>query len=410
MGPPQEVIASSQAADRNLIFDLSAVAAGQAKSMTEAQLVEKANVAVDQLGELAAERPEDHIFASAKILERGGIRYLASSAAAADWIRRPEIKRPFLAEFFGGEGTLTKRNYQTIVEFVPVHFNAGNPEALRDLERVNNLEPESIAKCHWLKKPEARSQNQIRAHLEVTFTEIEAANLAIRDGVHMEGRHLLARKKLSEPEKCTRCQMYTATHRAKTCRKPIQCGHCPGSHWTSECESIEPQCCNCKREGRSGDDIAHRASDRTCPVYLQHVERKRRTHPENKYRYFLDSSDPKTWELADWQPLNDPNQWYASGGPGPHRPAPTPPGPWLPAHRRSQATNTRGRTRTPRPRTPRPRSTSRPARSASLTQRTAAAGLTTPLRQQTLPGSFSLGRSSSWSSPRVPSPTNNGWD
>jgi hypothetical protein len=240
------VIASAQAAERNLIFNLSAVAAGLAKSMTEAQLVDKANVAVDQLGELTTTCPVEKVFASAKVLERGGIRYLTTNTAAADWIRRPDIKRGFLAMFFEGEGTLTNRTYPTIVKFVPVHFNASSPETHWELEQANGLAAESIAKCHWLKKPEARTRNQARAHLEVTFTEIPDANLAIRNGLVMDGRYLLTRKKLSEPEKCTKCQTFTAAHRAKACRKTVQCARCLGTHWTSECDAEDVQCINCK--------------------------------------------------------------------------------------------------------------------------------------------------------------------
>jgi hypothetical protein len=408
MSPPQEVVASSQAAGRNLIFDLSAVAAEQAKSMTEAQLVERANVAVDQLGELAATCPVDKVFASAKVLKRGGIRYLMTNTLATEWIQRADVKREFLTSFFEGEGTLTQRLYPTIVEFVPVYFNAGNPDAHRELERANGLEAESISKCHWLKRPEARSQNQSCAHLEITFTAKSAANQAMRDRLVMDGRHLLVRKKLSEPEKCTKCQVYTAAHRAKTCRKQIQCARCLGSHWTSECDADEVQCINCKKDGRTGADITHRASDCTCPVYLQHVEKKRRTHPENKYRYFIDSSDPRTWELADWQPINDPNQWYANGTADGHQPAPNPPGAWRIPHRRSQEPEQRGRTPQPRPHS-KARST-RSARSTSSSQRT-----TTSLRQLTLPASFTGTRRSSWSAdvppfPRIPSPTAEGWD
>jgi hypothetical protein len=45
----------------------------------------------------------------------------------------------------------------------------------------------------------------------------------MRNRLVMDRRNLLVRKKLSKPEKCTKCQVYTAAHRAKTCQKQIQC-------------------------------------------------------------------------------------------------------------------------------------------------------------------------------------------
>jgi hypothetical protein len=228
---------------------------------------------------------------------------------------------------------LANRTYPTIVKLVPTYFNTDNPAALRELEQANKLPAECITQCRWLKQPKAWSQNQIRAHLEIVFTDIPSANKAIRNGIAADGCTLLMRKKLTEPEKCTKCQTFTAAHCGQACWKPIQCARCLSSHWTSKCDADEVQCINCKRAGHSGADLAHQASDRMCPVYLQHMEKKHRTHPENKYRYYLNSNDSWTWVLANWTPIDDPNQWYASSANATHRTVPNPPGPWLPPNR-----------------------------------------------------------------------------
>jgi hypothetical protein len=204
MSPPPEVVASLQAADCNLIFDLSAIAVAQAKTMTETQLVERANVAADQVeSKLLAQCPGKQIFASAKMLEQGGIQYLTTSAEAAEWVQRPDIKAAFLAAFFEGKGTLTKCTHLVITEFAPISFKPECNKDMRALELANGMAPNNIAKCHWLKKPDARGPNQTRAHLEITFANKTVANNAIQSGLMMDGQVLHTQKKLSKPKKCT---------------------------------------------------------------------------------------------------------------------------------------------------------------------------------------------------------------
>jgi hypothetical protein len=161
----------------------------------------------------------------------------------------------------------------------------------------------------------------------------------------MEGKILITRKKLIEPERCMKCQVYG--HKAFKCRaKNDICAICADTHRTSACSATIKKCANCATDSNIGSHD-HHASDRACPVYLQQVEIMRQRHPDNRYRFFPLISDPTTWDTGEYYPRNDPNKWYgASGG----RSAPRP---QIPSRRttpawnanRSQPTHPSGRPR-----------------------------------------------------------------
>ena len=56
-------------------------------------MVDKANTAIDLMGQAAADRPTtDKIFVGAQKLQQGNIRYLLTSEATTDWIKQPSVK------------------------------------------------------------------------------------------------------------------------------------------------------------------------------------------------------------------------------------------------------------------------------------------------------------------------------
>jgi hypothetical protein len=314
--PPPEVTVRHSAAERNVVFDLSVNAAADAKDLNEDVLVQRANLAVDQMGSTATVKPRETIFVAATKLAHGGIRYRMHDAACASWIKSPQVKELFLKHFFGGAGVLKERHFAVIVEFVSIRFDVENPEELRELERMNGLEERSIVGCRWLKNPKARSPNQQRAFLEVVCANPESATRLIREGTVMEGRILVTRKKLIEPERCMKCQGYG--HKALKCKaKNDICALCAGTHRTSECSVSTKKCTNCASESATSKHD-HHASDRACPIYLRQVELMRQRHPDNRYRFFPLITDPTTWDTGDYHPQSDPNKWY-----GGHRMSPT---------------------------------------------------------------------------------------
>jgi cell division septum initiation protein DivIVA len=321
--PPPEVIIRHTAAERNVVFDLSPIAAADARDLNEEELVQRANLAVNKMGNTAG-KPHKMVFAAATKLAHGGIRYRMHDATCAIWIKTLQVKELFLKEFFGGAGSLKNRHFAVIVEFVPVRFNVENPEEMREMERMNGLAEGSVVGCRWLKNPKARRQDQRFAFLEVACADPESATRLIRNGTIMEGKILITRKKLIEPERCMKCQ--TSGHKALRCRaKNDICALCADTHRTSECSADTKKCTNCISENNTSKHD-HHASDRACPVYLRQVELMRQRHPNNQYRFFPVISDPTTWDTGDYHPRSDPNQWYgsrrtssAAGPPAPNR-------------------------------------------------------------------------------------------
>jgi hypothetical protein len=104
--PPPEVVVRHAAAERNVVFDLTTPAAADARDLTEDELVQRANLAIDKMGSTAAEKPNEMIFVAATKLAHGGIRYRMHNAACAAWIKTPQVKEPFLKQFFDGAGSL----------------------------------------------------------------------------------------------------------------------------------------------------------------------------------------------------------------------------------------------------------------------------------------------------------------
>jgi hypothetical protein len=321
--PPPEVVVRHNAAERNVVFDLNMAAAADARNMSKDELVRRANVAVDKMGVTPVERPREMIFAAATKLTHGGIWYRVQDAACAAWIKNPQVKEHFLKEFFGGAGSFKARHYTVIVEFVSTAFNVENPEELREIERVNGLGKESVISCRWLKNPKNSKEDQQRAHLKVACGNPETATQLIRDGTIMEGRILITRKKLIEPERCMKCQEYG--HKAYKCKsKNDICALCAETHRMSECSANTKKCANCASDS-SISKHDHHASDRICPIYIRQVELMRQKHPDNRYRFFPVISDPNTWDAGEYQPSVDPNRWYGprSGHPMPRPQAPS---------------------------------------------------------------------------------------
>jgi hypothetical protein len=278
--------AKALADERNIILDLDGEAAVGVAKLSEQELVERANVAIDRMGIQAGDKPTQFAFAAAYKLEHGGIRYRMVDKASADWLRRPDIRVAF-AEAYGGDGRLKDRTYAVIAEFADVAFNPVDPDGLRATARLNAI-PESIASARWLKRANRRRPNQRKAFLEIMLTSPKAANTLIRAGCVINGCTLRTRKRLTEPKRCMKCNRFTTRHTAKTCKADHDtCTKCSGNHREDVCTSDTLACVNCK-----GD---HAASDRACPRYLEELAKIRDRVPDNKYPYYPEADDPSTW-------------------------------------------------------------------------------------------------------------------
>jgi len=120
----------------------------------------------------------------------------------------------------------------------------------------------------------------------------DQANLAIREGLTIEGKHVPVRQQKSDPKRCWKCQQIGAKHFSGNCKAEHDtCARCAGPHRTIVCtitDCAAYQCVNCKGMG-------HGAADRNCPVFTAKFNKLRVRPNDVQYRFFP-TQDPSTWE------------------------------------------------------------------------------------------------------------------
>ena len=293
------VITRGETNDKQILIQKDANANSNAlDSLTEKDLVTKANTALDLMGIEAADQPKDTKFVGAKKLRNGNVLYQLDTAEAAKWLRQPEVQKAFI-ERYGGTSNIQNKLFYTVAEFVPTTFDAGSNYAHLRVEQDNAIPTSAMAYSKYIKPQHLRASNQKVAHVILGFNDRKAANRAIKYGLFIEGKQVAVRKLLSEPKRCLKCQKFG--HYVADCKAETdKCARCSGKHRTTQCTATDPgtpECANC-----TDNPKGHGAADRTCPTYLKEKCKLHERIPENKYKYFP-TNDPRTWQLLN-QPEN----------------------------------------------------------------------------------------------------------
>ncbi|CAK5279174.1 unnamed protein product [Mycena citricolor] len=229
----------------------------------------------------------------------------------AEWLRDHGTMKRFL-EAFGGMVKHAKRYHMVIIQFVPVTFDPESTDELRDIETNNGLPPNAIGHARYVKPRERHSPNQRFAHVIMGTDTKDQANRILKHGICIEGKKVYARKLLTEPTRCMKCQLYNTGHMARDC--PLTrdiCARCAGEHRTSDCTKGDDkrECANCKTKGRPHK--GHGAADRSCPTFTDHLQASLQRNPDAKYRYYPVEDDPSSWtltrEVQDEAPRDDHN-------------------------------------------------------------------------------------------------------
>ena len=294
-----EVITRGNTADKQILIQKDKNATDNVlDSLSEKDLVAKANTALDLMGMAGLDRPRHATFIGAKKLRNGSVLYQMNTKEAAAWLRALDVQKAFM-DNYGGTSNMRNKLHYIIAEFVPVSFDAGSSFAHAKVEHDNTLGLDTIAYSKFIKPPHRRTDNQTVAHVIFGFTDRDDANTAITSGLFIEGKHTNVRKLLTEPKRCLKCQKYG--HYANDCKATADtCARCGEQHRTAQCPVTDMaafRCTNCT----DAEAIGHGAADRECPVF---VAQRRKIHeriPENKYKFFPTSS-PTTWKL-----LNEPD-------------------------------------------------------------------------------------------------------
>ena len=128
------------------------------EDLTEIVLVEKANKALDLARTSTEDIPTDAKFLSARKSKSGSILYEVNTEEAAAWLRSPEGRVLFTANF-GPDVSLETHPFSIIAEYVPVGTKTDDPQALRTIESTNSLPAGSIRSMRWIKPIERRTPN-----------------------------------------------------------------------------------------------------------------------------------------------------------------------------------------------------------------------------------------------------------
>ena len=291
-----EVITRGHTTDKQILIQKDKDATDNAlDSLTEKDLVVKANTALDLMGKAGMNKPRHTSFIGAKKLRNGNVLYQLNSKDAATWLREPEVQKAFM-EKYGGTSNIRNKLHYVIAEFVPVTFDAGSSFAHAKIEQDNFIGLDSIAYSKYIKPPHLRTGNQRVAHVIFGFTDREDANTAITTGMFIEGKHTNVRKMLTEPKRCLKCQKYG--HYVSDCKATEDtCARCGELHRTAQCtvnDTTIYRCANCT----GNEAMGHGAADRECAAFKAQCRKVQERIPENKYKFFPTSS-PLTWKLLN---------------------------------------------------------------------------------------------------------------
>jgi hypothetical protein len=259
----------------------------QLSKLTEAQLLQKAEIAIEQMGEAAGDRPGNMRIMGVKRLRGGDVVVQVEPEEGGRWLRKPEVLKLFESRF-SGTSEACARVHMVIVEHLPTAADITQPRILREVESRNGLPPDSLRYAQWLKRPNHRAPGQLHAHAEIGCDSRETANTIIAKGLTVFGKMTTGRKPKPEPSRCLRCQKLNRGHRAADCgQKESTCARCAGNHNTAACMASELACANCKASG-------HGAADRRCPVFLEKAKIMAERNPDSRYEFYP-TNEPWTW-------------------------------------------------------------------------------------------------------------------
>ncbi|KAF8231878.1 hypothetical protein L208DRAFT_1274819 [Tricholoma matsutake] len=111
--------------------------------LTEKQLVEKANVALDLMGLQAEDKPDGTRFVGATKLRgaAGGAMYEMNSEEVVDWLKEGDVMKAFIAKM-GSTADYKAQTYEVVMDWVPVTFDPQQIGALEMVEQSSGLQTE----------------------------------------------------------------------------------------------------------------------------------------------------------------------------------------------------------------------------------------------------------------------------
>ncbi|KAI1782095.1 hypothetical protein LXA43DRAFT_870354, partial [Ganoderma leucocontextum] len=207
---------------RQVLVDNLTIACTDGSSLTEA--VAKANAAIPNMESEELDVPRGLRFTAARFLRNGGTVFELATAEMAEWIREHADE---FARWLGAGAKLKLRLFKVIAEFVPVALDPTDVKVWRDAEEELGLPPNAVVGARWIKPIERRRKDQKVAFLMIDFSDRDAGNVAMSQGLSLAGKRVTLHRCYNEPLRCARCHKYGVGHLARDCpQKGEICGTC----------------------------------------------------------------------------------------------------------------------------------------------------------------------------------------
>jgi hypothetical protein len=237
------------------------------------------------------------------IIQRDGNTLVeVDSDALAIWFAN-KVNRVEFSSMIGDEVSFKTRLFKVIAYNAPLNLDTRDANHQDEIHEANGLEEDTIKEFRWAKPLDRRSPNQRSAHLILSYTDPEAANRAISNGITICNKRCHVERVKKEPIRCLRCQGWN--HMARECPEPHStCGNCGEEHKTAECtHPRRTRCVSCKTND-------HASWSRECPSLLRRTGDYNERNPENLLPFFP-TSDPWTWSRGDANNALRPNRQSA---------------------------------------------------------------------------------------------------
>jgi hypothetical protein len=181
--------------------------------------------------------------------------------AAAAWLAEQENRDKTCNKI--GPGVSFRSRVHNLIAFnVPLGLSPENQNHRLEICEANSLDPDIITSIKWVKPIHRRTQTQRTAHLFLTFSNADAANRAITNGIYICNRRCQMERVKREPTRCLKCQGWN--HFAKECTEEHdKCRNCTKNHRTNDCPTpLARVCVSCKSED-------HASWSRDCPTFVK---------------------------------------------------------------------------------------------------------------------------------------------
>ncbi|KAH6910036.1 hypothetical protein BKA70DRAFT_1469505 [Coprinopsis sp. MPI-PUGE-AT-0042] len=293
----REIAARLERKERQVLVDGLTNGDG-ASTLSERELVSKANIALDLMKAEENGLPEGARFVAAMKKKDGAVVYEMDNAAASAWLAK-RGNGEALAANFGGEVKVKGQGFKLEVAHVPTAYNGNMMKLMETLEKENGMPSGILSGAKWRRNPKYWKADQETAHLDIVLANAENANKLIDTGLTLGEAKLGVKKPPPQPRRCQDCQiMGMAACLPRSCKetKPV-CGNCAAEHHTRDCRVTDArkyECVNCRKAKRPHD---HAAWSYLCPSYANEQRAMVARQPELGFKYYP-TEERDTW--VEW--------------------------------------------------------------------------------------------------------------